>query len=112
MDATIDNLLENLPQDVRTEVFETLCKQDGILIQRINSFGQITPEGEWYNQSSDEWVLLMRGKATLSYENQNVQDLRAGDYVFIPKHKKHRVDYTSDDAIWLAIHIRGSNSST
>lgn len=101
-----DNLFE-LPdlQGLDQELFQDIIRTPGILIERIVSTGQVTPPGEWYDQERDEWVLLLSGNATLSFSNHAV-DLKAGDYLLIPAHCKHRVDKTSDDppCIWLAIH--------
>ncbi len=62
--------------------------------------------GEWYNQDRDEWVILLQGDATLGYFDGSSIQLEAGDYVFIPAHQKHRVEYTSSEPpyIWLAVH--------
>ncbi|MEC4986924.1 MAG: cupin domain-containing protein, partial [Oscillatoria sp. PMC 1076.18] len=89
-----------------SEIFESLLTGRNILIERIISTGQITPEGEWYNQEKDEWVVLLQGEAKLAYADASSRDLKAGDYVFLPAHKKHRVEYTSSEppCIWLAIH--------
>lgn len=88
------------------EIFEPLIETDQILIERIVSTGQTTPEGEWYDQPRDEWVLLLQGEAQLMYEDGSAIDLKAGDYLLIPAHQRHRVSYTSSDpaCIWLAIH--------
>ncbi len=88
------------------EIFEPLLETDQILIERIISTGQTTPEGEWYDQPRDEWVLLLQGEAQLMYEDGMSIDLKTGDYLLIPAHRKHRVSYTSSDpaCIWLAIH--------
>ena len=107
MDQERGNLFGELPENQGKEVFETLLKNEQVLIERIVSYGQPTTEGEWYDQATDEWVLLAKGEATLLYENGDIQGLKAGDYVFIPRHQKHRVTSTSADAIWLAVHING-----
>jgi len=88
------------------ELFETLVSGKDILIERIISFGQTTPPGEWYDQEKDEWVILLQGEACLYYENGSQIKLNAGDYLLIPAHQKHRVTYTSSEppCIWLAIH--------
>ncbi|MBZ8179472.1 cupin domain-containing protein [Oscillatoria salina] len=93
-------------QLVESEIFEPLLASENILIERIVSTGQVTPEGEWYNQEKDEWVVLLQGEAKLSYADGSSLILQAGDYVFLPAHEKHRVDYTSSKppCIWLAIH--------
>ena len=88
------------------ELWETLVSNHNILIERIISTGQTTPVGEWYDQDRDEWVILLQGEACLSYVDGSQKKLIAGDYLFIPAHQKHRVEYTSSEppCIWLAIH--------
>ncbi|BAU10785.1 hypothetical protein LEP3755_12770 [Leptolyngbya sp. NIES-3755] len=100
------NIFE-LPENLLDrEILEPLIETDQLLIERIISTGQTTPEGEWYDQPRDEWVLLLQGEAQLTYENGTSIDLKTGDYLLIPAHQKHRVSYTSSDpaCIWLAVH--------
>jgi len=94
-----------LPAD---ELFEPLLPDRGVLIERIISTGQVTPEGDWYDQERDEWVVLLQGEAAISYEDGRVLELRPGDCVLIPAHERHRVERTSSDppCIWLAVHGR------
>lgn len=106
MDRGRGNLFEELPENQAKEVFETLLENEQVLIERIVSYGQPTTEGEWYDQATDEWVLLVNGHAGLIYEDGEAQTLKKGDYVFIPRRKKHRVTFASEDAIWLAIHLK------
>lgn len=65
------------------------------------------PPGEWYDQERDEWVILLRGTAELRARDNRIE-LNQGDYLYIPAHQKHRVEYTSSDpaCIWLAIHFK------
>lgn len=102
--TNIFNLPLQLPQE---ELFETIYSNDNILIERIISTGQTTPPGEWYDQDRDEWIILLQGEAELSYADGSRLKLGVGDYVFLPAHHKHRVEYTSSEpiCIWLAIHI-------
>ena len=65
------------------------------MIERIISTGQSTLPGEWYDQNKDEWVILLQGEAILSYEDGSQIKLTVGDYLLIPAHQKHRVEYTS-----------------
>ena len=99
----IFNLPPSLPNQ---ELFESIVANDNILIERIISTGQTTPSGEWYDQDKDEWVILLQGEAVLAYEDDSRAKLTAGDYLFIPAHQKHRVEYTSSEppCIWLAVH--------
>ncbi|MEL6496759.1 MAG: cupin domain-containing protein [Cyanobacteria bacterium J06623_7] len=100
--ANIFDLPANLlPQ----ELIESLLSQDDILIERIISTGQTTPPGEWYDQNKNEWVIVLQGEGELSYADNSRIKLTAGDYLLIPSHQKHRVEYTSTEppCIWLAI---------
>ncbi len=97
----------DLPSSLHNEeLFESLVSTDNILIERIISTGQSTPPGEWYDQDKDEWVILLQGEAVLSYSDRSQIKLIAGDYLFIPAHQKHRVEYTTSEppCIWLAVH--------
>ncbi|WP_013325172.1 cupin domain-containing protein [Gloeothece verrucosa] len=88
------------------EYFQTILSNQNLKIERIISRGQTTPEDQWYDQERDEWVILLQGEAELSYQDGSKIRLKGGDYLLIPAHEKHRVDYTSIDppCIWLAIH--------
>lgn len=96
-------LPESLPNE---EIFETLIPDQGILIERIVSSGQRSPEDFWYNQVRDEWVVLLQGQAMISWKDGRTKTLSAGDWVFIPSGEAHRVDFTSahPPCIWLAVH--------
>ncbi|MEL6931430.1 MAG: cupin, partial [Cyanobacteria bacterium J06600_6] len=54
-----------------TELIESLLEQDGILIERIVSTGQVTPPGEWYDQEQNEWLIVLQGEGELSYEDNS-----------------------------------------
>ena len=87
------------------ELFETLAMGAGsVRVDRIVSNGQVTPEGDWYDQDLDEWVVVLEGEARLRYMNGDEVGLKRGDTLFLPKHRKHRVVYTSAPCIWLAVH--------
>ena len=87
------------------ELFEKLLDDDRILIERVVSTGQATPAGEWYDQERDEWLIVLQGEGELMYEDGSRIKLTTGDYLFIPAHHKHRVEYTSSKppCIWLTI---------
>jgi cupin 2 domain-containing protein len=102
----MSNIFHLLSEFSNEELFESIVSANNILIERIVSTGQITPPGEWYDQEQDEWVILLQGEAALSYADGYRLKLTVGDYVLIPAHQKHRVDYTSSNppCIWLAVH--------
>ncbi len=88
------------------ELAEPLHAGDGVLIERIISCGQTSPPGFWYDQDRDEWVVLLQGRAEISWEDGRRTKLTAGDWLFLPAHEKHRVDFTSaaPPCVWLAVH--------
>ena len=75
-------------------------------IERIISTGQKSPESGWYDQDDNEWVMVLKGAARLSFDDRTSVHLREGDFINIPAHKRHRVDWTDPDkeTIWLAVH--------
>jgi cupin 2 domain-containing protein len=107
MKAGINNLFQNIPAIIPEERFENLLVRERLRIERIISHGHATPVGEWYDQTWDEWVLLLQGKAILGYADGSTVEMQTGDYLFIPAHTHHRVEWTQPDSntIWLAIHF-------
>ncbi|MDY0056950.1 MAG: cupin domain-containing protein [Methyloversatilis sp.] len=103
------NLFAGLPASTRPdELFETLCAQRGVRIERIVSTGQSSPPGFWYDQPGDEWVALLSGTATLRFEDEAAgRELRPGDWIFIEARRRHRVDRTdpATPSVWLAVHL-------
>lgn len=96
-----------LPSELpHLEIFEAISSSQDVLIERIISLGKTTPAGQWYDQERDEWVILLQGEAELSYDDDTRVKLKTGDYLTIPSHQKHRVEYTSNEppCIWLAVH--------
>lgn len=109
--ANLFNLPKHLNSQGRSqppanEILEPLVTGNDTLIERIISTGQTTPPGQWYDQNRDEWVVVLQGEAILGYEDGSRLKLAVGDYVLIPAHCKHRVEYTSSEppCIWLAVH--------
>lgn len=99
------NLFDLTSLDSLSEQFDTLVDTSNVRIERIVSFGHPTPEGEWYDQWWDEWVLLVGGWAELMYDDNRRCVLHAGDWVMIPARVRHRVERVSVDAVWLAVHL-------
>ena len=100
------NIFENIPKNLNNELFENLLTRDNLKIQKIVSFGNTTPKNEWYDQEDNEWVIVLKGEAVLSFEEGEDIRLKKGDFINIPAHTKHRVSWTtkSEETIWLAIH--------
>ncbi|MDY0234153.1 MAG: cupin domain-containing protein, partial [Sulfurimonas sp.] len=100
------NIFSNIPTNLDDELFEDIINKESFKLQRIISQGHTTPEDEWYDQDEDEWVMLVSGEAVLSFFDNEDVHLKAGDYINIRAHKKHRVSWTKPDAktIWLALY--------
>lgn len=101
----IENVFQNIPANLPNELFETLLNSEHVKIERIVSKGHKSPQDFWYDQDQSEWILILKGEAKVRIANNETTHLRSGDYVNIPAHIKHRVEWTSttSDTIWLAI---------
>ena len=102
----MNNIFEAIPEDVKDEKFELLVESGRVRIERIISKGHTSPESGWYDQEQNEWVMVLRGKAVLVFEDEASVTLQEGDFVDIPAHKKHKVEWTAPDieTLWLAVH--------
>ena len=107
----MNNIFADIPKHLPDELFTPLLQRNDVIIERIVSQGHSTAAGQWYDQTQDEWVMVLQGQAILSYE-QTEQLLNVGDYVFIPAHTRHRVAWTDpkQNTVWLAIHFYSSTN--
>jgi cupin 2 domain-containing protein len=98
------NLFAQLPDDQPGESVETLIATPTLQFERIVSRGHASPEGSWYDQDQNEFVVLLKGAARLQFEDELVE-MKAGDSLNIPAHRRHRVEWTTPEepTIWLAI---------
>ena len=98
----IENLFD-LSENIDAEVMSQLLKAGNVRIEKIVSTGQISPYGFWYDQDENEWVCVLEGKGVIGYEDGREVALSKGQSVNIPAHTKHRVTYTANPTIWLAV---------
>ena len=99
------NIFAKLPQSFSEEVFQEIIRGERFRLERIISFGQATV-GQWYDQEQDEWVVLLSGAAGLRFEGEEgLRVLHPGDFVNIPAHIRHRVEWTDEkqNTVWLAV---------
>lgn len=87
------------------EDFTVLLRTHSFRLERITSYSATSPPHFWYDQPEQEWVMLVRGSAILQFDPGGTLQLNAGDHLTIPAHLKHRVEQTSEDAVWLALHF-------
>lgn len=103
------NLFASVPARPEEEVTTVLAQLPGACIERIVSTGQASPPGFWYDQDRTEWVVVLTGSAGLLIEGEAAPRILApGDWIEIPPHVRHRVEWTDADepTVWLAVHAR------
>jgi cupin 2 domain-containing protein len=103
------NLFSKIPESMPNEIYAALLKTDTFKLERIVSAGQPTPPGVWFDDATNEWVILLRGSAGLLLEGEKEETLMGpGDYIHIPAHKRHRVEWTDrkQKTVWLALHYK------
>ncbi|MGB7480980.1 MAG: cupin domain-containing protein [Burkholderiaceae bacterium] len=99
------NLFLGAEPPLQGEKFETLLAHKNLVVERIVSSADTEPVE--YVQAQDEWVLLVQGTAVLRMAGDALT-LNAGDHLFIPAEVPHRVERTSNGALWLAVHLHPS----
>ena len=102
----VRNIFAGIPNEVDKEIVEELVKERNVRIERIVSQGQASPPGFWYDQEEHEWVVMLSGKAGIQLEGQSeILSLSPGDFIRIPPHRKHRVEWTdaTNETVWLAV---------
>lgn len=100
------DLFHAIPASLPAEISDCLMQSGSVRIERIVSKGQHSAPGFWYDQSEHEWVLLVKGEATLRFEQgDKTVHLTPGSYVNIAAHERHRVEWTAADeeTVWLAV---------
>ena len=101
------NLFADLPESLPDDLLEELLSGRSFRLERIVSTGQATPPDEWYDQEQPEWVVLLAGSAALRFDGETKDRLvKPGDWLYIPAHRKHRVQWTDAQrtTVWLALH--------
>jgi cupin 2 domain-containing protein len=99
------NIYSDIPDRVPEEIFETLAESEKMRVKRIISDSHASPEGFWYDQDENEWVMVLKGSAGLKFEGEEMLVLNLGDWVDIPAHVRHRVEWTDpkEKTVWLAV---------
>ena len=102
----LNNILKKHSKNLPDELVTILAEGKNFRLERIVSKGHTSPKGFWYNQVENEFVLLLKGEAGVLFEDDaKPVRLVEGDYINIPAHKKHRVEWTDPNAetVWLAL---------
>ena len=100
-----DNIFEGIPKVFDEEVVDLLAKSEHVRVERIVSKGHTAPVSGWYDQDENEWVIVLKGNAVISFENGGETNLEAGSHINIPAHSKHRVKWTDPEieTVWLTV---------
>jgi cupin 2 domain-containing protein len=80
-----------------------LLETRGVVVEQILSGALDAPVG--YLQDTDEWVVLLEGRATLVVAGEDVA-LEAGDWLWLPAGVEHTLVETAPRSNWLAVHVR------
>ncbi|WP_296660845.1 cupin domain-containing protein [Paraburkholderia sp.] len=103
------NLFVGIEHEATDERFDRLVTRRGLVIERIISTGQANPDGFWYDDPREEWVVVLTGAAALQFEADMPvrRQLLPGDYVHIPAHCRHRVAWTDETVptVWLTVYF-------
>jgi cupin 2 domain-containing protein len=101
----VKNFYKNITTFLPQEFVEEILTTKNFRMERIISEGHSSPNNFWYDQDENEFVMLLGGSATLSFEDEPDIELYPGDYLIIPAHKKHRVKQTdnSQKTFWLTL---------
>jgi cupin 2 domain-containing protein len=87
------------------ERIDEICRLHNVVIEHVYS-AQLDAPIEFL-QEHDEWVVVLRGHATLEVEGEVVL-LDAGDWVLLPARTAHRVLHAERGTRWLAVHVHPS----
>ncbi len=101
------SVLHGLSEPLAQEQVDELARWPGVRIERIVSMAQASPPGFWYDQAWDEWVCVISGSAAVLIDGESgPRELRAGDWLELPAHVRHRVEWTDarQATVWLAVH--------
>ena len=80
----IDNLFSKIPDSIPEEIFEIILKTNNFKLERIISAGHATPQGEWYDQDTNELVILLSGSAGLLFKDDTEMIvMKPGDYLHL-----------------------------
>jgi cupin 2 domain-containing protein len=101
-----ENLFAEADVAAGAEELLTLFENTAVKIVRILSALHQSGPDFWYDQEQDEWVVVLKGRAVLEFEQSEPVEMKEGDFLAIPKHVKHRVRQTSAKTLWLTVHTK------
>jgi cupin 2 domain-containing protein len=94
--TTPSNRFGDLPPHLPGEPFTTLPEAANVRIERIVCYGPTAPDGFRYDQNRHECVVVPEGAAGRRLKGDAVE-MRPGDAMNVPAHKRHRVGRATPD---------------
>lgn len=82
------------------EITRFVARVPGAMVEEIHS-GALAEPTE-YDADVDEWVLVLRGSATLIVEGERLE-LGPGDWVLLPAGTPHTLARTEPGTHWIAV---------
>jgi len=101
------NIFASSRKNTSEEIIEPLLCESTFELQRIVSTGQATPDDQWLSQQTHKWVVLLKGSATIRFEEGGqALTLKPGDFFNIPAQTRHRMEWTDPEreTIWLVLY--------
>ncbi len=96
----LPNLCAGTSANLPEELVEILAASNSVRIERIVYTGHSSPRDFWQDQDEHEWVVPLKGAAKLLFDGEEQPWLvQPGDFINIPAHRKHRVEWTSPEYI-------------
>ena len=102
------NLFANLAERAMREEVAVLAETAGGRIERIVSTGQASrPDFGTIRPRRSGWSFFPGAQAYASKPSPSPRVLAPGDWLEIPAHARHRVEWTDAErpTVWLAVHL-------
>ena len=64
----VNDIFKGISQPLPDEFMECLIHDEHVKIERIVWRGHTSPDTGWYDQNTNEWVMVIKCRARLSFE--------------------------------------------
>ncbi|WP_320676522.1 Nif11 domain/cupin domain-containing protein [Prochlorococcus sp. MIT 1300] len=111
-ELSIEGLIKSCRRQKGDESKHIIHQGDTWRLELVQSFAASSPQGFWYDQLEHEWILLLRGSATIKFKDPELLlELNVGDQLHLPPHRLHRVERTDPlpGTLWLTLFWEAKN---
>ncbi len=91
-------------------VLETLFESSDVKIEKVTANGQITPAGDFPDEPSAEFIVLLKGELVLEYQDETeTVHLKPGDHAIAGPDQRTRAEFTSEEeeTVWIKVSSTG-----